>query len=135
MKMLIDDELRIMGTGGTASQRMTKAKEQALENYIARKTREAVEALVEQYKIKMEKQHTAHMATDEIIAELEEEANVVASWSWIQLVDESQSPYYFCEATNSSLWTQPIQNLSSKCFACKKTGCDTALRAVCQRAA
>ena len=46
---------------------------------------------------------------------------MVASWGWLEMVDEaSQSPYYYCEATNSSLWTEPIPNLSSKCFACKK---------------
>lgn len=122
MKMLVDDELRIMGTGGTASQRMAKAKEQALENYIARKTREALEDIFETFKMRTEKQHTMHMALrDEIISELEEEKRIVASWGWVEMVDEaSQSPYYYCEATNSSLWTTPIPNLSSKCFACKK---------------
>jgi serine/threonine-protein phosphatase 2B regulatory subunit len=122
MKMLVDDELRIMGTGGTASQRMAKAKEQALENYVARKTREAIEDSVEQYKVKTDMQHAAHMARrDEVISELEEEATIVASWGWVEMVDEeSQTPYYFCEATTSSLWTPPIPNLTSKCFACKK---------------
>jgi len=109
MKMLIDDELRIMGTGGTASQRMTKAKEQALENYISRKTREAVEDIVEQYKVKTDKQHAAHMALrDEIIDALEEEATVVASWGWVEMVDEETQSIIITETTADGINVQRV---------------------------
>jgi Ca2+-binding EF-hand superfamily protein len=122
MKMMIDDELRIMGPGGMAAARQTKAKEQALENYNARKTREAITDLQEQFKLKKEEQLKKHFEfRDEIIAELGEEKRILKSWGWTELVDEaSQAPYYFCEATDTSIWTVPVPNITSKCFKCKQ---------------
>jgi Ca2+-binding EF-hand superfamily protein len=122
MKMMMDDELRIMGPGGMAASRMTKAKEQATENYIARKTREVGEVLAQQFTEKKEHQLAEHMAfRDEIIDELGEEKRIVKSWGWIEMVDEaSQSPYYLCEATDSSLWTVPVPNITSKCCKCNQ---------------
>ena len=122
MKMMMDDELRIMGAGGLASDRNKKAKEAATENYIARKTRESVEDLNVKFKIKKEDQLKLHFnLRDEIINELGEEKRIVKSWGWTELVDEeSQHPYYMCDATNTSLWTIPVPNIVSKCSKCNK---------------
>ena len=122
MKMMMDDELRLMGPGGMAVSRNQKAKEQATENYIGRKTREVVEDLASKFKTDKEQQLKRHFTfRDEMIAELGEEKKIKKSWGWLELVDEEhQLPYYMCEATGTSLWTIPVPNISSKCFKCNK---------------
>ena len=122
MKMMMDDELRLMGPGGLAAERNKKAREGATENYVGRKTRESVEDLSLRFKLKKEDQLKGHFGLrDEIIAELGEEKRIVKSWGWLELVDEEhQVPYYMCHATNTSLWTVPVPNITSKCFKCSK---------------
>ena len=127
MKIMADDELAQMGSGGIAAARQARASEAAREKYLGRKVREEMKKLDADYDTRAENLRKKHFVLkDTVVEELGLEKEAQELWAWVMKFDaDSKASYYECAATGGSMWTVPVNNVTNLCAKCQRKLCAT----------
>ena len=121
---LLDNEILVFQRQGGFLKKADRArlKQVAYTKYFDRKYDEIVKAT----RLKFDRYHDDMVAmnfklkkdTVEVLKLLQ---LAHQQWAWVENFDSaSGQPYYYCEATNSSLWEAPVNNVMDTCFECKR---------------